>query len=270
MARRVRDLSHVRRDSLLMTACDVAAETYRDYRTDDVYVANLTSATEVALGTRVCNDRRYCTVAFRGTESLADWTHNMMCWLVGLGDAEGRVHAGFYRRWDSVSRKVMRMLASMRPKRILIAGHSLGGAVATIAARQIAKSAPAAEVTVVTFGAPVCGDAVFSSIKPPPNVVRFVRCVHVDDMVSALRLPGYVHPKHAEVLLVGSGSSDGGDHVLFQQLTRIWRSGFDLTEHQIYTYRSCLAQPTRAGISCTDKSGFSTCKSPLPGSNKIC
>lgn len=101
-------------------------------------------------------DRRLpCILSFRGTENwidlLSDLRASKLDWFL-----PGRVHEGFLRCARSVEYNilsVLRTLAKTQRHDLIVTGHSLGGALATVfAALQIDRDeAPAA---VATFGQP--------------------------------------------------------------------------------------------------------------------
>lgn len=247
-------ISRMRRASLIATACDLSLEVYEPTITDeDVYVCDIATDVRVGLGTRVCEGKRYTTVTFCGTESLNDWFFNLMLWLVVRDDGtEGRVHAGFCCKWKAVRTKIIDGVRRLGVKRVLITGHSLGGALASIAAIDIARALPRTEVTAYTFGAPRCGDGRFHGAPLPRNIVTFVRCVHAGDVVESFPpLPGYAHPTYARLLVVGRNASRSSavaidaecglfTHALWLQLQRLWRGRFRLEHHQIFAYRRAI------------------------------
>jgi hypothetical protein len=120
-------------------------------------------------------------LAFRGTadpiDVLVDLAAHRMRWNAAEGVA-GTVHAGFAAAlgllWDDVS-------AALAPiqEPLWITGHSLGGALAVLAATR----APAEAV--VTFGAPRVGDAAFALFVNglPARALRYVNCC---DLVPGL------------------------------------------------------------------------------------
>jgi len=98
-------------------------------------------------------------VAFRGTEpsEWRDLMTDMKANQIELGTG-GKVHAGFQSGllsvWDKMKPEVERLSAS--GKSVWMTGHSLGAALAVLAAHQYQKPA-----NVYTFGAPRIGDADF-------------------------------------------------------------------------------------------------------------
>jgi pimeloyl-ACP methyl ester carboxylesterase len=248
-------LSPIQRNSLLLTACDCAEHAYAPQRVTDVFLTCLKTDTSVAVVERVCNGSNYLVIAFCGSESFTDWIHNLMVWMARFEGVEGRVHAGFPRQWRSVSVKLLRVVRKTKPRRVLITGHSLGGAIASIAFRDIARVVPGAHIDVVTFGSPQCADIRFNSISVPRNVRSFIRCVHEGDLVQLCPpLPGYSHPQFADVLVVRGGriSKESGygayDHVLSHQLFRIWRGKFRLSHHELFEYRKILMESAHSAI----------------------
>ena len=248
-------VSRSRCTSLLLTACNLSQEVYQPTKTDaDMYVSDLKADVRVNIGKRICGRTQYCTVAFSGTESLNDWLYNLMMWMVGQEyGIEGRVHAGFCSKWRAVRCKVINVLKKIGTTDILVTGHSLGGALATIASFDLARTLPDRRVFAYTFGAPRCADYKFHSSFPPRNLVHFVRCIHAGDFVHMFPpLPGYVHPHMADLLVVGQSahtnrkvdlSENRGEwhtSALWQQLQRAWRTRLKLEHHRIFSYRRAI------------------------------
>ncbi len=173
--------------------------------------------TQVALW----RSRHGCTLvlAFRGTEqgNVRDVVTDLRAARVAAarydfadGDREplahARVHAGFQDAYASVRRRVRFALdAAIRagkPATLLITGHSLGGALATLCAADVAESwAQAPEqrhqrprIVLHTFGSPRVGDAVFVSrlAAHVPTALRFVAGLDLVPSVPLVAM-GYAH-----------------------------------------------------------------------------
>jgi triacylglycerol lipase len=102
----------------------------------------------------------------------------------------GRVHAGFLSAFNEIRECFDAIVAARRPGQCLwLAGHSLGGALATLAAAHVG---PAAVQGVYTYGAPRVGDSAFAAVLPQRSYHRFV---HRDDWVVNVppTVLGYVH-----------------------------------------------------------------------------
>lgn len=131
-------------------------------------------------------------VAFRGTETddpsdlFTDLNFPLTDWAP-KGAQQGRVHEGFA---GSLSEAFYHSLIAAIPAgthRVLFTGHSLGAALATLAASRYAQ--PGA---LYTFGSPRVGDATFARSLSHVEHARFADCC---DMVT--RVPpeefGYQH-----------------------------------------------------------------------------
>ena len=138
-------------------------------------------------------------IVFRGTrsDSKFDLFKDIFVWLKPrsflsrTGTSSGRpanerVHAGFDEAYRSVSDELRIWINDRPATRIIATGHSLGGALATL----LAKDHPSLEL--VTFGSPRVGNASFASHFEGRTVRRYRDC---GDFVT--RVPfkwmGYQH-----------------------------------------------------------------------------
>ena len=122
----------------------------------------------------------FVVLAFRGTESTcprdikSDFRANRVLCASG-----GMVHSGFSAAYEQISFEIERTLAlpANKHKPLFITGHSLGGALATIAAKRISHQGGIAAC--YTFGSPRVGDAIWmSEIKAPLyRIVNAADCV---------------------------------------------------------------------------------------------
>lgn len=134
-------------------------------------------------------------LAFRGTVNVDNWITNLKIAAVPcpFGPGIGQVHLGFLSAYESLRQRVMdnvhdglRALGVQPSSRVLVqtTGHSLGGALATLAAYDLASSWCCPTVC-VTFGAPRVGDSDFA--KSYGSVVgRSLRFVNKFDPVPKL------------------------------------------------------------------------------------
>lgn len=140
-------------------------------------------------------------LAFRGTADLRDWLTNLRVaptrWPEG-----GRVHDGFARALQQVFDEVDSELQRLTMPTV-VTGHSLGGALTTLAASRRAF------VAAYTFGAPRVGDAEFWSTLRCP----LYRVVNGRDLVPTLppRRLGYRHGGVLQHIGVGNESDDAAD-----------------------------------------------------------
>ena len=136
-------------------------------------------------------------VAFRGTEQrLEDWIVDLDFSLTA-GPLPGSVHEGFYDGlslvWSSLDERVRGLLAA-RPRELFVTGHSLGGALAALAAAQWRREGVLVD-GVYTYGQPRVGDNKFSrsfDLAMRPRCFRIVN--HLDTVTrTPPRAIGYSH-----------------------------------------------------------------------------
>lgn len=140
-------------------------------------------------------------LAFRGTEAedptdlFTDARFLQTQWTVG-DVVLGRVHTGFARGFEAVGPQVSAALRLSTS--LVVTGHSLGAAVATLAA----SHAPTARL--YTFGSPRVGDGAFcESIA----AIAHERYVHCCDIVTRVPPDGAVPPyRHAGTFMYIDGT----------------------------------------------------------------
>jgi len=120
-------------------------------------------------------------VVFRGTQpkNLSNVLDDIQFWP-RTWSGGGRVHRGFLRAYESVREPIDAWLDEVRPARLIVTGHSLGAAMATL----MAARHPAAEL--VTFGSPRVGGRAFTAQFAGRAVRRYVDCY---DFVTNLPPP---------------------------------------------------------------------------------
>lgn len=152
--------------------------------------------------------RSEIVVAFRGTSGLRDVIIDLKNTLVpwtspGSNTCTGgcRVHSGFQEQWNSVASSVitrLRGLLSQNPGyKITVTGHSLGGALATLAGITLEKTFPGS-VTVYSLASPRVGNPAFVSfVEAAFPDGRIYRVTNEDDNVPQDLTPaeGYRHHK---------------------------------------------------------------------------
>ncbi len=99
--------------------------------------------------------RSFAVVAFRGTEvsEVRDILTDLNVFPDAAAEAPGQVHGGFKDALDEVWEDVRGLLDKAAASRVWFTGHSLGGALATLA-----SSRHAGDQGVYTFGSPRVGD----------------------------------------------------------------------------------------------------------------
>lgn len=128
-------------------------------------------------------------VSFRGTAGIKDWIRDASIFSVDTG--YGTVHTGFHTGFKQASEKLERILSRVnaRSKKVILTGHSLGGALATIAAAEWEGKYPI--TAIYTFGQPAVGRKNFQQFMNTFSG-RFFRTVNDDDIVPKVP-PSYRH-----------------------------------------------------------------------------
>lgn len=157
----------------------------------------------------------FAVLAFRGTEAddWRDFAANLATWPVHEEGA--RVHRGFKRQLDSLWAGAAEGLARYRERssgEIFFTGHSLGAALATIAASRFGGG----NASVYTFGAPRVGNLQLAEAVEANTSAGHFRLVDRSDLVP--RVPpgifGYAHPPATlyRIELDGGIQDRTGDH----------------------------------------------------------
>jgi hypothetical protein len=111
-------------------------------------------------------------VAFRGTQpdEIRDLATNLQANQVSWPETGGRVHAGFARAARAMLPEVRKWVEGKAARRsaLILTGHSLGAALATLAAAVLPPT------LLVTLGSPRVGNADFVAALTGANIVRLV------------------------------------------------------------------------------------------------
>jgi len=124
------------------------------------------------------------------------------------------VHGGFLSAYDSIKQQIFMLLDAITesgseedPWRVYVTGHSLGGALATLCAYELAtRRGPARarqRISMYSFGAPRAGNKVFAAAYNA-CVPDSWRITNSNDIIPTVpRLLGYAHVKHSVRLVEG-------------------------------------------------------------------
>jgi pimeloyl-ACP methyl ester carboxylesterase len=141
--------------------------------------------------------RQEVVLSVRGSQNILNWLTNVD---FGFEDCDFvddcKVHNGFARAWDELyDQAKVAVTAAMTEHpgfRLMVVGHSLGGAVATIGATYLRRDGFASDI--YTYGSPRVGNAAFVDFITAQAGAEF-RVTHTVDPVP--RLPpvvfGYRH-----------------------------------------------------------------------------
>jgi len=142
-------------------------------------------------------------IAFAGTDPLipANWVSDFDVGLnvgAGLKLTPGPLHRGFDKAFDAVSAQITEALAERGADPLLITGHSMGAALAVIAADHCLSGKNVRATAVYAFGMPRVGDEDFAVRYNDTLGPTTYRLVHGDDIVATVppsRL-GFRHVGH--------------------------------------------------------------------------
>jgi triacylglycerol lipase len=129
-------------------------------------------------------------VSFRGTHFLSEWLGDAELALVEyrFRSAAGLVHIGFQAIYETLRKSLITVLSQLRsnPLSLIIVGHSLGAALATLCALdpEVAKLSNGA-IQAVTFASPRVGDTDFKKAFAK-NVTDCLRIANRSDLVPNL------------------------------------------------------------------------------------
>jgi triacylglycerol lipase len=143
----------------------------------------------------------YFALAFRGTDEPRDWLDNFN--MIPKVALFGSFHRGFFdatdRLWPSLLAHYQLTRARLRetsshPKGLFITGHSLGGAMATVAAAQLIHR-DVGFTGVYTFGQPRVMRPKTADVFNVRAQARFYRFQNNNDIVTRMpsRASGYSH-----------------------------------------------------------------------------
>ncbi|MCP3887250.1 MAG: lipase family protein [Desulfobulbaceae bacterium] len=149
----------------------------------------------------VVGDKNKIIVSFRGTEGkFKDWATDVNLVKTSWTNSHpvGEVHSGFYGALKSVWEDMFAEIMNLRTNNqsIWLTGHSLGAALATLAAATLQLQHSNITINgVYTFGQPRLGDHKFSKNYNAELKTITFRCVNNNDVVTRVppQIFGYSH-----------------------------------------------------------------------------
>ena len=196
-----------------------------------------------------------CTASWRNVETdlEADPEH-------GLG---ATLHGGFWRAYSSVSKQIHAALLAHPiqvasplppplsawrggPISLLVVGHSLGGALATLAALDLCYSHYNQALGLISMGAPRVGFSDFTNDFEERMEKRYVRVMYQNDLVTQVPTSPYKHPGgllHLDEEGQELGSLTRGWLLVRNWVCSLFRFGVtlakwvDLTDHSLVFYK---------------------------------
>ena len=198
---------------------DMSAATYRDGACDalDSWTVRRTTVNSSRFLVAHSTTSDLMVIAFRGASNVDNWSQNLDFKLTEL-DSDAfplcnpvhrlsflfpisipcRVHRGFQQQFLEIRNEVSEAIEwaqedAGRPLSVQFTGHSLGGALATLAAMSF-KAHGYSIADVVTFDAPMTGNIAQAQYATGLGIV-YERHVHRDDLLPSLPPLLFRHPQ---------------------------------------------------------------------------
>lgn len=187
-------------------------------------------------------------LAFRGTDpqSLSDIADDVKFNLTPWTESAGQVHAGFAGAARGLREAVNNWLNETGATRtqLVLTGHSLGAAIATLFASTCAPNA------LVTIGSPRVGDATFVATLNGVSITRYVDCCDLITDLPPPTISSYVHAGESNYITREGALAPHADEAFVQTdriaaredylLNYAWRTGDvvvrDLADHAPINY----------------------------------
>ncbi len=136
----------------------------------------------------ICHHDEVVLIAVRGTASGADAIRDANAHQVPFTEGVGKAHEGFYLAYRAMQRFVLGYLTQFHTRqRIIICGHSLGGAIALLLAESL-RQIPDCQYNILlyTYGAPRAADSEFTE---GASALVHHRIVNHNDPVPSVPAP---------------------------------------------------------------------------------
>ena len=131
-------------------------------------------------------------LVIRGTKKLVDWITDANAFLVKPNGT--RVHKGFNGVFESLKPQLDTFFMGYRPACVHIIGHSLGGALGTLAAEWIKTNHRATRVKLYTFGCPRVGLSRYAeAFTNQIGAANMYRVYNPTDVVPMVPIFPYTH-----------------------------------------------------------------------------
>jgi len=179
----------------------------------------------------LCRNDGLLILAFRGSRDVRDWLTDFDALQAPASETPWgrmRVHRGFWLAIQSIKDQLLALDSRAQKEGVFVTGHSLGGALALLAA-QILFNALVPVIAVYTFGGPRVGNRAWAENYNLILGGRTFRFVNQEDVIPRVPFLGYHHVGHQ--LLMTSGGHLLTDPPLWRTLAsdavglgRAWRA----------------------------------------------
>lgn len=191
-------------------------------------------------------------VTFRGTRTFNDNESDQDLYQVPYPFVKqsGKTHRGFTCIYQSTRNDLIKEISKLpQSKKLFIAGHSLGGGLAVLAALDFAVNTKFREPFVYTYGSPRVADPVFASFFNK-TVKNSYRILNVHDIIPTLPAKAYLPPFTKTGLYYR--------HVNKKYLLSFQLNSLAVRNHEIVCYFKYLSEQNRdfTKVLCEKNPGF--------------
>ena len=120
-------------------------------------------------------------IIFRGTQTFNDILNDVQYSQISYGGIN--VHNGFHKLFLSISEQIFKTIDAYKPKRIIVTGHSLGAAIATLTTNELHRRYPHIQLKGVGFASPRVGDHGFAKLF---KSIDWTNIINIEDIVTQL------------------------------------------------------------------------------------
>lgn len=194
----LKDLNTMTKDDIMYNVhlCDVVYKDQKDIDFDELGLKSVRWIDDKKTDTQafVAMKGKSLYVVFRGTSSKKDAQNDASIDKVPFINPGDKVHIGFKSSWDAVKEIVLKNIYKMSGHydKIVVCGHSLGAAVATLCAYNISHVYDTIPVECCTIGSPRVGNKTFKN-NYDNRKIKTLRIVHNHDLVTRSPFIGYYH-----------------------------------------------------------------------------
>jgi triacylglycerol lipase len=144
----------------------------------------------------IAESKKAIIVVFRGTRTFNDNESDQDLFQVPYPFVKntGKTHRGFTCIYQSTRNKLIKTLSKLsKKKRLFVTGHSLGGALAVLAAFDFATNTSFKNPVVYTYGSPRVADPEFA-FRFDRTVANSIRIFNIHDIIPTLPEQAYPPP----------------------------------------------------------------------------
>jgi len=177
--------------------CDISYKEPTDINSQAIYISHAITDTQCY----IFSNNSSLFVCFRGTSCLQDVKADLDISLldINFGSSTCKVHSGFYKQYISIADVLFKhILVNLHFNELIICGHSLGGALATLATLDLIHKLPNCNIQCITFGSPRVGNIDFVNLYNE-KIKKSYRIVNHKDPIQYFPLHHLYNHVHSAI-----------------------------------------------------------------------